>query len=173
MKKFMSLIMSLLLVLSFCACSVVETAPATTMPAATTEIVTEAATSPTGETTIPSTEDTTAPTEEIDLAGTYGIDLSYVYDIEALTLTVTLTWTNTTDEAAAYDAVYTLDVIQNDTVIAPADATALSASVEPGSNVTVELVYTLTDASAVNINIGDSVPNGYFSTATVDLAANG
>lgn len=177
MKRIIAFLMSLLLALSLCACTIPEVNAPTTDPTETT---------PSTETTAPSADATesTDPSVSVteiawdELAEKTGIDIEFEVNTETNKFIISLIWTNKLDTAAPFGAMYLLDAFQNETELSTSDMTsdefgALLVAVDPNGTMTLTLRFDLVDNSPVTVKVGDAYTNIYFSTFTYDLTAVG
>lgn len=181
MKRILAFLMSLMLALSLCACTVTEVNAPTTEPT----VVTDPADT---ESTVPNTNPTegteTAPSTPVteiawdELADKTGIDVEFEFNAEANKFIVSLIWTNKLDSAAPFAGTYLFDVFQGETELGGSDMTGdelttLLTAIEPNASMTITLRFDLVDTSPVTIKVGDANTNTYFSTFTYDLSAVG
>jgi ABC-type phosphate/phosphonate transport system substrate-binding protein len=182
MKRIIAFLMSLLLALSLCACSILEANAPTADPPETTVTTEPAGT----ETTVPSidatesTDPSTSVTEIAwdELAEKTGIDIEFEVNTEANKFIISLNWTNKLDTAAAFGTTYLLDVFQGENELCASDMTsdefgALLVAIDPNDSMTLTLRFDLVDNSHVTIKVGDAYTNTYFSTFIYDLSAVG
>lgn len=181
MKRIVAFLMSLMLVLSLCACQTSKVDTPTTDPT-NSAIVTD----PSTETTVPSTDatestDPSIPVTEIawdELAEKTGIDIEFEFNAETNKFIVSLVWTNKLDTAAPFGTTYLLDAFQGENELGNSDMTsdelsALLVAIDPNNTTTLTLRFDLVDDSPVTIKVGDAYANAYFSTFTYDLSAVG
>lgn len=186
MKRIIAFLMSLMLALSLCACTIPEVNAPTTDPTTSTIVTDPTETTPSTETTAPSTDATesTDPSTTVteiawdELAEKTGIDIEFEFNAETNKFVISLVWTNKLDTAAPFGTTYLLDAFQNETELGTSDMTsdefgALLVAVDPNSAMTLTLRFDLVDNSPVTIKVGDAYTNTYFSTFTYDLTAVG
>jgi hypothetical protein len=186
MKRIIAFLMSLLLALSLCACTIPEVNAPTTDPTTSTVVTDPTETTPSTETTAPSSDATesTDPSVSVteiawdELAEKTGIDIEFEVNTETNKFIISLIWTNKLDTAAPFGTTYLLDAFQNETELNTSDMTsdefgALLVAVDPNGTMTLTLRFDLVDNSPVTIKVGDAYTNTYFSTFTYDLTAVG
>lgn len=182
MKRILAFLMSLVLALSLCACTITEVNTPTTDPTETTVTTEPAGT----EATVPSTDATesTDPSTSVteiawdELVEKTGIDIEFEVNTETNKFIISLIWTNKLDTAAPFGTTYLLDVFQGEKELGTSDMTsdefgALLVAVDPNNTMTLTLRFDLVNNSPVTIKVGDAYTNTYFSTFVYDLSAVG
>jgi hypothetical protein len=136
MKRILSIVLSLFLILGLIGCAI---EPATeTTPTTVGTVAIES-----------STTDLEIITGE-EFEARYGISISYLFDFEEQAFIIELTWTNKFDYATSFHGNYLIDVYQKDIKLSNSrtssyDIDAIHRELGPGGTLVVNLVYDLID----------------------------
>ena len=179
MKRIFAFLMSLLLALSLCACTITEVNTTTTEPTMVTDPVDTEPTTPSTdategtETTVPNIDPTVDPYDIHELEELLGISIGIGHT--ATTLEVEITWTNKEGFDREFGYRYNLYAYQNNTKL---ELTSVSDNVntpvKPNETITIQLQFALNDTSVVTLELRDD-PNtpSLLWTDTYDLSAVG
>lgn len=151
MKKILSMVLSLLLVLSLIGCTDPVVEPITSTK--TTIAV---------ESSVATTDTTLKNISSEEFESRYGISVEYLFDFDEQTFVIQLAWTNKLDYATSFYENYSIKAYQNEVELSSEktssyDIEAIHKECNPNNVLIVNLVYSLIDINEpVYLTISDT-----------------